>query len=88
MLGPCLKVNWTWCNLKNDRMILICFQSKPFCLTVIQACAPSTNAEKTEVDLFYEDLQDLLELIQKKMSFSSQGIEIKSRKLRDTWSNS
>ena len=60
------------CNLKNDTMILVCFQGKPFNITVIQVCAPITNAEEVEVELFYEYLQDLLELNpQKKMSFSS-----------------
>ena len=46
------------CNLKNDRMIVVCFQGKPFNITVIQVYAPTTNAE---VDRFYEDLEDLLE---------------------------
>ena len=50
------------CNLKNDRMISICFQGKPFNITVIQVYAPSSNAEEAEVVRFYEDLQDLLEL--------------------------
>ena len=50
------------CNLKNDRMISVCFQSKPFNIMVIQACAPTSNAEEAEVERFYEDLQDLLEL--------------------------
>ena len=54
------------CNLKNDRMISICFQGKPFNITVIQACAPTSNAEEAEVERFYEDLQDLLELTPKK----------------------
>ena len=52
------------CNLKNDRMI--CFQGKPFNITVIQVYAPTTNAEEAEVEWFYEDLQDLLELTPKK----------------------
>ena len=56
--------------LKNDRMISVCFQSKPFNITVIQAYAPTSNAEEAEVVRFYQDLQDLLELIPKKMSFS------------------
>ena len=47
------------CNLKNDRMISVHFQGKPF--TVIQAYAPSSNAEEAKVEWFYEDLQDLLE---------------------------
>ena len=54
------------CNLKNDRMISIHFQSKPFNITVIQVYAPTSNAEEAEVEWFYEDLQDLLELTPKK----------------------
>ena len=50
------------CNLKNDRMISIRFQGKPFNITVIQAYAPASNTEEAEVEWFYEDLQDLLEL--------------------------
>ena len=53
------------CNLKNDRMISVRFQGKPFNITVIQAYAPTSNAEEAEVVQFYEDLQDLLELIPK-----------------------
>ena len=59
------------CNLKNDRMISVRFQGKPFNITVIQVYAPTSNAEEAEVEQFYEDLQDLLELTPKKqMSFS------------------
>ena len=54
------------CNLKNDRMISVCFQGKPFNITVIQGYAPTSNAEEAEVEWFYEDLQDLLELTSKK----------------------
>ena len=54
------------CNLKNDRMIPVHFQAKPFNITVIQACAPTSNAEEAEVEQFYEDLQDLLEITPKK----------------------
>ena len=54
------------CNLKNDRMISICFQGKPFNITVIQVYAPTSNAEEAEVEQSYEDLQDLLELTPKK----------------------
>ena len=50
------------CNLKNDRMISVRYQGKPFNITVIQVYAPTSNAEETEVEQFYEDLQDLLEL--------------------------
>ena len=60
-----------WCNFKNDRMISVHFQGKPFNITVIQVYALITNAEEAEVEQFYDDLQDLLELIPKKMSFSS-----------------
>ena len=49
------------CNLKNDRMISVRFQGKPFSIMVIQAYAPTSNAEKAEVERFYEHLQDLLE---------------------------
>ena len=49
-----------WCNLKNDRMISVCFQGKPFNITVIQVHAPTSNAEEAEVQCFYEDLQELL----------------------------
>ena len=58
------------CNLQNNRMISFCFQGKPFNITVIQVYAPTSNAEETEVELFYEDLQDLLEPTPQKMSFS------------------
>ena len=58
------------CNLKNDRMISVRFQGKPFNITVIQVYAPTSNAEEAEVEWFYEDLQDLLELTPQKMSFS------------------
>ena len=54
------------CNLKNDRMISVCFQGKPFNIMVIQAYALTSNAEEAEVERFYEDLQDLLELTPKK----------------------
>ena len=54
------------CNLKNDRMISVHFQSKPFNITVIQVYAPISNAEEGEEEWFYEDLQDLLEQTPKK----------------------
>ena len=53
-------------HLKNDRMISVCFQVKPFNFTVTQVYAPISNAEETEVERFYQDLQDLLELTAKK----------------------
>ena len=54
------------CNLKNDRMISVRLQGKPFNITVIQVYAPTSNAEEAEVERFYEDLQDLLELTHQK----------------------
>ena len=54
------------CNLKNDRMISVRLQGKPFNITVIQVNAPTRNAEEAEVERFYEDLQDLVELTPKK----------------------
>ena len=76
------------CSLKNDRMITVCFQGKPFNITVIQVYAPTSNAEEAEVELFYEDLQDPLELTpQKRCPFHYRGLECKSRKSRNTWGN-
>ena len=75
------------CNLKNNRMISVRFQGKPFGITVIQAYAPTSNTEEAEVERFYEDLQDLLELTPKKRClFYYRGLECKSRKSRNTWS--
>ena len=54
------------CSLSNDRMISIRLQGKPFNITVIRVYAPTSNAEEAEVERFYEDLQDLLELTPKK----------------------
>ena len=54
------------CNLKNDKVISVHFQGKPFSITVIQVYAPTTNAKKVEIEWFYLDLQDLLELTPKK----------------------
>ena len=54
------------CNLKNDRMIFVHFQGKPFNITVIQVYAPTSNTEEAEVERLYEDLQDLIELTPKK----------------------
>ena len=76
------------CKLKNDRMISVHFQGKLFNITVIQVYALTSNAEEAEVERFYEDLQDLLELIPpKKCPFHYRGLECKSRKSRNTWSN-
>ena len=76
------------CNLKNDRMISVHFQGKPFNIMVVQVYALTSNAEGAEVELFYEDLQDLLELTpQKGCLFHYRGLECKSRNSRNTWSN-
>ena len=58
------------CYLKNNRMIFCHFQGKPFNITVIQVYAPTSSVKEAEVEWFYEDLQDLLELTPKNMSFS------------------
>ena len=62
------------CSLKNDKMILVHCEGQPFNIRVIQDYAPITNAKEAEVEWFYKDLEDLIELTSKKMSFSSQGI--------------
>ena len=59
------------CNLKNDRMIYVCFQGKPFNITVIHVYAPTSKAEDAEIERLYEDLQDFLELTPQKDVFSS-----------------
>ena len=75
-------------QFKNDRMISVHFQGKPFNITVIQVYAPTSNAEEAEVERFYEDLQDLLELnTPKRCPFHYRGLEYKSRKSRNTWGN-
>ena len=69
-------------------MISVPFQGKPFNIMVIQDYAPTSNVEEAEVERFYEDLQDLLELTPKKRCpFHYRGLECKSRKSRNTWSN-
>ena len=76
------------CSLKNDRMISVHFQGKPFNITVIQVYAPTSNAEEAEAEWFYEDLKDLLELTPPKRCPSHyRGMKCKSRKSRNTWSN-
>ena len=67
-------------------MISVHFQGKPFSITVIQVYAPNSNAEEAEVEQFFEDLQDLLELTPQKDALFIIG-ECKSRKSRNTWSN-
>ena len=69
-------------------MISIHFQGKPFNITVIQVYVPTSKAKDAEVEWFYENLQDLLELTPKKRCpFHFRGLECKSRKSGDTWSN-
>ena len=76
------------CSLKNDRMISICFQSKPFIITVILFCVPTTDAKEAGVDWFCNNLVHLLELTPKKVSFYHRELEYKSRKSRDNQNNS
>ena len=76
------------CNLKNDRMISVHFQGKPFNIMVVQVYALTSNAEGAEVELFYEDLKDFPELtLKKRCPFHQKGLESKSRRSRDTWHN-
>ena len=76
------------CNLKNNRMISVHFQGKPFNITVIQAYAPTSNAEEVEVEWFYEDLRRPFRTnTQKRCPFHYRGLECKSRKSRNIWSN-
>ena len=75
------------CNLKNDRMISVRFQGKPFNITVIQVYALTSNAEDVEVKQFPEDLQTSRTNTPKRCPFHYRGLECKSSKSRDTWSN-
>ena len=75
----------TWVQFKNDRMICVHFQGKPFNISVIQVYAPTSNAEEAEVEQFYEDLQGLLEH-QKRCLFHHRGLKCKSRNSTYTWS--
>ena len=75
------------CNLKNDRVILVHFQGKPLNITVIQVYTPTTDAEEAEVEQFYEDLQDLLELTPKKDVLFIRGDWNAKAGSQDTWSN-
>ena len=69
-------------------MISVCFQGKPFNITVMQGYAPTSTAEEVEVERFYEDLQELLELTPQKICpFHYRVLEPKSRKSKNTWSN-
>ena len=76
------------CNLKNNSMISVHFQGKPFNITVIQVYAPTSNAEEDEVERFYEDLTGPFRTnTQKRCPFHYRGLECKRRKSRNTWSN-
>ena len=78
------------CNLKNDGLISVHFQGKPFNITVIQVYALTSNGEEAEGERFYEDLQDLEPTTittTKRCPFHVRGLEWESRKSRDTWSN-
>ena len=69
-------------------MISVRFQGKPFSIMAIQVCAPTSNTEEAEVEQFYEDLQELLELTpQKRCPCHYRGLECNSRKSRNTWHN-
>ena len=75
-------------NVKKGRMISVRFQGKLLNIIVIQVYSSTTNAEEAEVEWFYEDLKDLLELAPpKRCPFHYRGVECKSRRSRDTWSN-
>ena len=75
------------CNLKNNRMISVHFQGKPFNITVIEVYAPTSNAEEAEVEWFYEDTRPFRTNTQKRCPFHYRGLECKSIKSRNTWSN-
>ena len=81
---------WTLCDPMNCRMISVRFQGKSFNIMVIQVYALTSNTEEANVERFYEDLQELLEHQKKKKKrclFHYRGLECKSRKSRNTWSN-
>ena len=76
------------CNLKNDRKISVHFQGKPFNITVIQVCVPTTNAEEAEVECSMKTpTKPFRTNTQKRCPFHYRGLECKSRKSRDTWSS-
>ena len=73
---------------QNDRMVSVRYQGKPFNIMVIQVYTPTSNAEEAKVEWFYEDVQELLELThQKRCPFHYRGLECKSRKSRNYWTN-
>ena len=75
------------CNLKNDRMISVCLQGKPFKLTVIQVYAPTSNAEETKLNSSMKTYKPSRTNTPKRCPFHYRGLECKSRKSRNTWSN-
>ena len=75
------------CNLKNNRMISVRFQGKPFNITVIQVYAPTSNAEEAEVEQFLKTCKTFRTNTQKRCPFHYRGLECKSRKSRNAWSN-
>ena len=79
----------TWMQSQKRQKDLCSFPRQPFNIMVIQVYAPTSNAEEAEIERFYEDLQDLLELTipPKRCPFHYRGLECKSRKSRNTWSS-
>ena len=75
------------CNLKNDRMISVCFQGKPFNITVIQAYAPTSNTVNLKLNSSMKTTRSFRTNAQKRCPFYYRGLECKSRKSRNTWSN-
>ena len=75
------------CSPKNDRMISVHFQGKPFNITVIQVYAPTSNAEEAELNGSMKTYKTSRTNTQKRCPFHYRGLECKSRKSRDTWSN-
>ena len=75
-------MQYLWCSLKNDRMISVHLQGKPFNIMVIQIYAPTSNAKEAEVKWFYEDLQDLLELTPKKDVLFILGTGMQKEKIK------
>ena len=68
-------------------MISVRFQGKPFNIIVIQVCAPTTNIKEAEVERFYDDLPDPLELTSKRCLFNHTGLEYNRKKSKGTWGN-
>ena len=75
------------CNLKNARMTSVHFQGKPFSMKIIQVCASASNAEEAQVERFYEFTRPSRINTPKRWPFHYRGLECKSRKTRDIWSN-